>query len=132
MLLSIDKMKSDPLYLQIRNQLVSAIVKGQLEPGEVLPSVRSLASDLGVNLHTVNKAYALLQDEGYVMMAGRSGTIVAERTAPKTTQEQRELDNAIKETLRQVFMDYCAKGGTVASFVALVNRIVEEGEEWSL
>ncbi|MGN0301707.1 MAG: GntR family transcriptional regulator [Anaerotardibacter sp.] len=129
MFLSIDKMKSEPLYLQIRNQIVSAIAKGQLEPGDVLPSVRSLASDLGVNLHTVNKAYALLQDEGYVVMAGRSGTIIAERSCPKTNQEQNEIDQAIQETLRQIFMDYCAKGGTKTSFIALVNRIIEEGKE---
>lgn len=69
MLIAVDAAAAEPLYLQIRNQIVAGIATGQLEPGQSLPSVRSLASDLGINLHTVNKAYAVLRDEGYVRMA---------------------------------------------------------------
>ena len=58
MLITIDAAAPEPLYLQIRNQIVAGIATGQLEPGQSLPSVRSLASDLGINLHTVNKAGA--------------------------------------------------------------------------
>ena len=68
MLITIDAAAPEPLYLQIRNQIVAGIATGQLEPGQSLPSVRSLASDLGINLHTVNKAYAVLRDEGYVTL----------------------------------------------------------------
>ena len=64
MLIAVDAAAAEPLYLQIRNQIVAGIATGQLEPGQSLPSVRSLASDLGINLHTVNKAYAVLRDEG--------------------------------------------------------------------
>ena len=65
-MLAVDGALEEPLYLQIRNQIVAGIATGELEPGQALPSVRSLASDLGINLHTVNKAYAVLRDEGYV------------------------------------------------------------------
>ena len=78
MIIKIDKMSSTPIYQQLRNEIVAAIAAGELYPGEQLPSVRSLASDLGINLHTVNKAYAILRDEGYVLMRGRSGAVVAE------------------------------------------------------
>ena len=60
----IDQMSEEPIYQQIRTQVIGAIATGELSPGESLPSVRSLARDLGVNLHTVNKAYAVLRDEG--------------------------------------------------------------------
>ena len=70
-MLAVDGALEEPLYLQIRNQIVAGIATGELEPGQALPSVRSLASDLGINLHTVNKAYAVLRDEGYVRMRGR-------------------------------------------------------------
>lgn len=73
MLMTIDGSSPEPLYVQIRDQIVAGIATGALEPGQSLPSVRALASDLGINLHTVNKAYAVLRDEGYVAMRGRAG-----------------------------------------------------------
>ena len=78
MILSIDQRSDEPLYLQIRDQVIEAIARGELVPGQALPSVRSLASDLGINLHTVNKAYSVLRDEGYVLMRGRSGAYIAD------------------------------------------------------
>lgn len=72
MLIRIDARAPEPLYQQVRDQIVAGIATGELEPGQALPSVRALASDLGINLHTVNKAYALLRDEGYVLMRGRA------------------------------------------------------------
>ena len=68
MLLRVDLTSQEPIYLQIRSQIVQAVASGELQAGDPLPSVRSLASDLGVNMHTVNKAYAVLRDEGYVIM----------------------------------------------------------------
>lgn len=78
MIIRIDQMDRMPVYQQIRNQIVAAIGQGELCPADRLPSVRSLASDLGINIHTVNKAYAVLRDEGYLFMRGRSGAIVAD------------------------------------------------------
>ena len=71
MFIRIDQALPDPLYRQIRDEVVRGIAQGELAPGDALPSVRNLASDLGINLHTVNKAYALLRDEGFVLMRGR-------------------------------------------------------------
>jgi GntR family transcriptional regulator len=66
-----------PIYMQIYEQVVLAIAKGALSPGEGLPSVRRLSEDIGVNIHTVNKVYAILRDEGYLKMSRRSGATVA-------------------------------------------------------
>ena len=103
MLIAVDAAAAEPLYLQIRNQIVAGIATGQLEPGQSLPSVRSLASDLGINLHTVNKAYAVLRDEGYVRMRGRAGAVIADparaygvmedaEAAPRPAQKRKAAD----------------------------------------
>ena len=81
MFVRIDQALDVPLYQQLRNEIVRGIAQEELAPGDVLPSVRNLASDLGINLHTVNKAYALLRDEGYVEMKGRKGAFVAQPAA---------------------------------------------------
>lgn len=77
MLIEVDFAGEVPIYSQIRDQIVIGIAAGLLQSGEELPSVRRLAADIGVNLHTVNKAYALLRDEGYVQMDRRSGARIA-------------------------------------------------------
>ena len=56
MIIRIDQSDEDPIYLQIRDQIIEGIARGELSPGDGLPSVRQLAADLGINLHTVNKA----------------------------------------------------------------------------
>ena len=68
-----------PIYLQLRNQIVSGISAGALEPGEQLPTVRALAAELGVNAMTVSKAYQLLKQEGFIVSDRRSGARVRER-----------------------------------------------------
>lgn len=77
MILKIDFDSEIPIYLQIKNQVIEGIAKGQLEDGEELPSVRGLAEDIGVNMHTVNKAYSILKDEGYLKIDRRRGAFIA-------------------------------------------------------
>lgn len=77
MYISIDFNSDEALYLQLRNQIVDAIVKAELREGENLPSVRDMAETVGINMHTVNKAYAMLRQEGYLQLDRRHGAIVA-------------------------------------------------------
>lgn len=77
MVIRIDQSDEAPIYLQIRDQIIEGVARGELSSGDSLPSVRQLAADLGINLHTVNKAYAVLRDEGYVAMRGRKGAFIA-------------------------------------------------------
>lgn len=77
MFLQIDFGSDIAIYEQIRRNISIAIARGDLDKGQDLPSVRKLAEDLGVNLHTVNKAYKLLQEDGFIEMDRRYGTKVS-------------------------------------------------------
>ena len=92
MLLRLDFSLDTPIYLQIRNQIVRGIAAGELVPGQLLPTVRALAEDCGVNMMTVSKAYSQLKQEGYIRTDRRAGTVVLER-------EDRELPEPIRENL---------------------------------
>lgn len=76
MILELDPNSTTPLYQQIQSLIIEGIARGLLKPGQQLPSVRQLSSDLGVNLHTVNKSYQFLRDEGYISLNSRSGAVV--------------------------------------------------------
>lgn len=77
MLIEIDFNSEDAIYLQLRNQIVLMIARRELQNGEALPSVRQLAAEIGVNMHTVNKAYSMLRQEGYVQLDRRHGAVVS-------------------------------------------------------
>lgn len=122
MLLSIDLASDEPIYMQIRSQIVHAVATGELEVGDSLPSVRSLAADLGVNMHTVNKAYALLRDEGYIAMRRRSGAVVADRATASTPEVQRRTREQLAVNLHKLALEHKAQGGSEAEFVALATQ----------
>ena len=117
MIIRIDQMSPDPVYLQIRDQIVGAIARGELEPADRLPSVRALASDLGVNLHTVNKAYAVLRDEGYLFMRGRSGAVVADFSQTATPERVAANAEKLAAGLRRLALEYRAQGGDEQGFL---------------
>lgn len=73
----VDRGSDEPVYAQIARRIREAIAGGDLAPGSALPSVRTLASDLGVNLNTVARAYRMLEDEGFVALRERTGAEVA-------------------------------------------------------
>lgn len=117
MIIRVDQKAREPLYLQIRSQIIGAIARGDLEPGQALPSVRSLGDDLGINLHTVNKAYAVLRDEGYILMRGRSGAHVADPHESGRTgcaeMEREKMDGELLE----LALAYRARGGSKDDFL---------------
>ena len=63
MYIEIDFNSDEALYMQLRNQIILGIATAQLKDGESLPSVRNLAETIGINMHTVNKAYAILKQD---------------------------------------------------------------------
>lgn len=117
MILLVDKFSSDPIYVQIRNQIVAGIATGQLQAGDKLPGVRTLAADLGVNLHTVNKAYAVLRDEGHITMKGRSGAFVADLSQAPGQVPHRMDHIKLATSLYQLALEHRACGGTWESFM---------------
>ena len=77
MLIEIDFNSDEALYLQLRNQIIIGIATSQFQEGDTLPSVRQLADTIGINMHTVNKAYSVLKQEGFVKVDRRKGAVIA-------------------------------------------------------
>ena len=76
MIIRIDVSGDIPIYMQLRNEIVKGIGRGEFADGEALPTVRQLAADLGVNSMTVSKAYQCLRSEGYIETDRRHGAVV--------------------------------------------------------
>ena len=76
MIIRIDVSGDIPIYMQLRNEIVKGIGRGEFADGEALPTVRQLAADLGVNCMTVSKAYQCLRSEGYIETDRRRGAVV--------------------------------------------------------
>ncbi|MEF9935022.1 MAG: GntR family transcriptional regulator [Clostridium sp.] len=81
-----------PIYLQLRNEIVKAIALNQLEEGYSLPSVRSLADDIGINMHTVNKAYNILKSEGYITLDRRHGAFISKKAVSEDDNTRLNLE----------------------------------------
>ena len=77
MYIEIDFNSYEALYLQLRNQIIIGIATSQFQEGDALPSVRQLADTIGINMHTVNKAYSVLKQEGFVKVDRRKGAVIA-------------------------------------------------------
>ena len=123
MLITIKLESETPIYQQLRDQIVGGIASGELKQGDSLPSVRELARDIGVNYHTVNKAYSLLREEGYVKIFGRKGAVVAE---PPEADEAFIRD--IKEKLLKIIAEAKSKGlnpGEIMRYTAEMVKATE-------
>lgn len=77
MVIDIDFNSDEAIYVQLMNQIIMGIATSRLQEGDPLPSVRQLADTIGINMHTVNKAYSLLRQEGFVTIDRRRGAIIA-------------------------------------------------------
>ena len=77
MFIEIDFNSDEAIYMQLRNQIILGIATSRFQEGDMLPSVRQMADTIGINMHTVNKAYTVLKQEGYVKVDRRKGAIIA-------------------------------------------------------
>ena len=77
MLIEIDFNSDEALYVQLQNQIIMGIAMNLIREGDSLPSVRQLANTVGINMHTVNKAYAILKQEGFIQLDRRKGAVIA-------------------------------------------------------
>ena len=73
----IDFNSEEALYMQLHNQIIIGIATEVYREGDALPSVRQLADEIGINMHTVNKAYTVLKQEGFIRLDRRSGAVIA-------------------------------------------------------
>ena len=77
MVIEIDFNSDEAIYVQLMHQIILGIATSRLQEGDTLPSVRQMADTIGINMHTVNKAYTLLKQEGFVSIDRRRGAVVA-------------------------------------------------------
>lgn len=99
--IEIDFNSEEAIYMQLRNQIIWAIATDGLHEGEVLPSVRQLADRIGINMHTVNKAYTVLKQEGILTIDRRRGAVV--RIDADKLYAKEELRSDLKYVLAKAF-----------------------------
>ena len=100
MIIRINEYSDVPIYLQIRNQIVMGISSGELSPGEQLPTVRALATEIGINTMTVSKAYQSLKSDGYIFTDRKNGARVRmeiNRTGSLSNENKDELKRIVSE-----------------------------------
>ncbi len=120
LIIEIDFNSSEAIYMQLTNQIIREIAMARLHEGDVLPSVRQLALDVGINMHTVNKAYALLRQEGFVSIDRRRGAVISiDVDKIKALQE-------MKEELKVVLARGCCKSVSREEVHQLIDDIYEE------
>ena len=105
--IAIDLNSEDAIYMQLRNQIIWAIATDGLHEGEVLPSVRQLADRIGINMHTVNKAYTVLKQEGILTIDRRRGAVV--RIDADKLYAKEELRSDLKYVLAKAFCKNISK-----------------------
>lgn len=120
MIIQIDFNSDEAIYLQLRNQIILGIATSKLREGEQLPSVRQLADDIGINMHTVNKAYTVLRQEGYVKVDRRRGAVVA-----LDIDKLRAVDE-LKRELYVILAKSTCKNISREEVHALIDEIYEE------
>lgn len=104
MLITLDFETDIPIYLQIKMQIIEGIATGKLKQGEALPSVRQFAADLGINLHTVNKAYNFLKQDGFIVIHRQKGVVVNPGVGPQlTTEYLQKLKNDLMPLAAEAF-----------------------------
>lgn len=123
MIIELEMQSDTPIYTQLVNQIIEGIASGRLKLGEPLPSVRSLASDIGVNLHTVNKAYTLLKQEGYIQVHRQRGVVVDPDGMPPVTEEFMAKQHS---QLKPIVAEAICRGMHKQQLLDLVEQIHKE------
>ncbi|MFD2628834.1 GntR family transcriptional regulator [Oceanobacillus kapialis] len=119
----------DPIYTQLIHQIIEGIAKKKLLPGDALPSVRAMAADIGINLHTVNKAYQHLKQEGFILIHRQKGVVIHPEGVAKADTVYME---SLQKNLRPFIAESIARQVSEEAFLKqcrkLFNEINEEGE----
>ena len=127
MIIKINTLSQIPLYLQLRNQIVKGIGKGELTEGESLPTVRQMAAYLGINTMTVSKAYQLLKAEGFIETDRRKGSIVCIPEEEYPTQ-QAAFEEKLEDELELLTAEAKIRGMDKGQFIQFCQHIFEEME----
>ena len=123
MVIEIDFQSDEALYTQLMNQIIMGIATSRLQEGDPLPSVRQLADTIGINMHTVNKAYSLLRQEGFVSIDRRKGAVICLDVDKLRAMEE------LKQNLRVALARGCFNNVPREVVHSLIDEILEEYEK---
>ena len=119
-MIEIDFNSDEALYLQLRNQIILGIATSRFCEGDSLSSVRQLADSIGINMHTVNKAYTVLKQEGYVKVDRRRGAVIAIDVDRLRTLEE------LKKELQVILAKGSCKNISKEEIYGLIEEIYED------
>ena len=118
--IQIDFNSDEAIYIQLRNQIILGIATSRIQEGDTLPSVRQLADNIGINMHTVNKAYSLLRQEGFVSIDRRKGAVIClDVDKIRATEE-------LKQNLKIALARGCCNNVTREEIHSLIDEILDE------
>ena len=120
MIIEIDFNSDEAIYMQLRNRIIMGIATSELREGDSLPSVRNLADNIGINMHTVNKAYTVLKQEGFIQLDRRRGAVIA------VDIDKLQALEDMKQNLRIILAKGICKNITEEEVHALVGEIFDE------
>ena len=120
MVIEIDFNSDEAIYIQLTHQIIMGIATSRLREGDTLPSVRQLAETVGINMHTVNKAYSLLRQEGFVTIDRRRGAVIAIDVNKRKALEE------MKDHLLVALAKGCCKNVTREEVHQLIDEIFDE------
>ena len=112
-----------PIYSQLCQQIIKGIAKKEFNEGDELPSVRNLAKDLGVNLHTINKAYNILKQDGFLVVNRRKGVVV---NASNGYEANEDYKSHLKESMATLIIEATARGLSYEDLNQTLIEILEE------
>ncbi|NMM64698.1 GntR family transcriptional regulator [Clostridium sp. P21] len=122
MLIKIEFESDTPIYIQLKRQIIQGIAKGELKEGDSLPSVRQMAEDIGINMHTVNKAYSMLKMDGFITVDRRKGALVNKISKAYSEEYMENL----KEELSYFIAEASSKGVDEKEFLNVCKEIFNE------
>ncbi len=123
MIIRIDFDSNEAYYVQLCNQIIYGIANNMIREGDNLPSVRQMADNIGINMHTVNKAYSILKQEGYLKVDRRKGAIISVKTDKYEALEDLFDDMSI------LLAKAACKGVTKDGVHQIVEKIFADFEE---
>ena len=122
MIIEVDFNSDEAIYIQLCNQIIMGIATSVIHEGDSLPSVRRLADTIGVNMHTVNKAYSVLKREGYISLDKRRGAVIS------LDIDKLEELQVMKRQLQIVLARGCCKNMSRQEVHELVDEIFDDYE----
>ncbi len=120
MLIRIDFDSSEAYYVQLCNQIIYGIANDLIKEGDNLPSVRRMADDIGINMHTVNKAYTILRQEGYLKVDRRKGAVISIRA------DKYEALEELFDEMRILLAKVACKGVQASDVHMMVDKIFSD------